>query len=380
MAREMTEYVSAPTAQEVDPVSATSRARSRRQAAAGLEPERARPTAPPPDASPPCSCCPAGPSRPQRREPRPAGRASPPRSGREASGPCGLGGRPRRRRRTATTWLSLISAASDKDIRWFIPPPQRTAYFSRARSPGVVLRVSAHLGAGAAGARPRRPCASPRGEMAQQVERGALAGQQGRVGPVTVISTSPTRATAGAVRGTTLDARSAPPWREHRLGDRRGRPPRRHAGDELPTAVAPRGRRGGRGDIDAAGEVLRERGVDHAPPRRVEAADVELRGVVTVAATGRQRTALLHGARRVEVPQPRVVALGGVLAPVAAPVSSRSRRRRRSRWPPSAGSRLPGLRGAGAPPTRVAAISGQRPRGPLSEPALRSTPAVRVSR
>src|SRR5659263_454784 len=42
----------------------------------------------------------------------------------------------------ASTWLSLTSAASDSDIRWLTPPPQRTAYFSRARRPGVVLRVS----------------------------------------------------------------------------------------------------------------------------------------------------------------------------------------------------------------------------------------------
>ncbi len=42
----------------------------------------------------------------------------------------------------AATWLSLIRAASDSDIRWLTPPPQRTAYFSSARRPGVVLRVS----------------------------------------------------------------------------------------------------------------------------------------------------------------------------------------------------------------------------------------------
>ncbi len=42
----------------------------------------------------------------------------------------------------AITWLSLTRAASDSDMRWLAPPPQRTAYFSRARSPGVVLRVS----------------------------------------------------------------------------------------------------------------------------------------------------------------------------------------------------------------------------------------------
>ena len=42
----------------------------------------------------------------------------------------------------ATTWLSLTIAASDSDMRWLTPPPQRTAYFSSARRPGVVLRVS----------------------------------------------------------------------------------------------------------------------------------------------------------------------------------------------------------------------------------------------
>ena len=27
-------------------------------------------------------------------------------------------------------------------MRWLTPPPMRTAYFSSARSPGIVLRVS----------------------------------------------------------------------------------------------------------------------------------------------------------------------------------------------------------------------------------------------
>ena len=40
-------------------------------------------------------------------------------------------------------WLSLISTASSRPKRWLTPPPQRTAYFSSARRPGVVLRVSA---------------------------------------------------------------------------------------------------------------------------------------------------------------------------------------------------------------------------------------------
>ncbi len=39
-------------------------------------------------------------------------------------------------------WLSLISTASYRPVRWFQPPPHRTAYFSKVRQPGVVFRVS----------------------------------------------------------------------------------------------------------------------------------------------------------------------------------------------------------------------------------------------
>src|SRR3954452_11162075 len=38
-------------------------------------------------------------------------------------------------------WLSLIRTASSSPKRWLWPPPQRTAYFSRPRSPGVVFLV-----------------------------------------------------------------------------------------------------------------------------------------------------------------------------------------------------------------------------------------------
>ena len=36
----------------------------------------------------------------------------------------------------------MIRTASYRPNRWFRPPPHRTAYFSSARQPGVVLRVS----------------------------------------------------------------------------------------------------------------------------------------------------------------------------------------------------------------------------------------------
>ena len=39
-------------------------------------------------------------------------------------------------------WFSLIRIASSRPIRWFCPPPARTAAFSSERSSGVVLRVS----------------------------------------------------------------------------------------------------------------------------------------------------------------------------------------------------------------------------------------------
>ena len=39
-------------------------------------------------------------------------------------------------------WLSLTRMPSDSEPRWLTPPPARTAAFSRARRPGVVLRVS----------------------------------------------------------------------------------------------------------------------------------------------------------------------------------------------------------------------------------------------
>ena len=43
----------------------------------------------------------------------------------------------------AAMWLSLIRTCSPSDERWLMQPPHRTAYFSSARKPGVVFRVSA---------------------------------------------------------------------------------------------------------------------------------------------------------------------------------------------------------------------------------------------
>ena len=59
-------------------------------------------------------------------------------------------GPPPRRWWRPPRWLSLTSTASDRLPRWLWPPPARTAAFSRARRPGVVLRVSSTRVAGLA--------------------------------------------------------------------------------------------------------------------------------------------------------------------------------------------------------------------------------------
>ena len=77
-------------------------------------------------------------------------------------------------------WLSLTSTASERLARWLWPPPARTAAFSRARSPGVVLRVSSTRTAGFdRGDRVDEPPGQrghPR-EVAEEVEGRALGGE-----------------------------------------------------------------------------------------------------------------------------------------------------------------------------------------------------------
>ena len=62
---------------------------------------------------------------------------------------------PPRWRRPAR-WLSLSRMPSESEPRWLAPPPARTAAFSRARRPGVVLRVSRMRAVGPAASTKRR--------------------------------------------------------------------------------------------------------------------------------------------------------------------------------------------------------------------------------
>ncbi|GIW74871.1 MAG: hypothetical protein KatS3mg103_1393 [Phycisphaerales bacterium] len=76
-------------------------------------------------------------------------------------------------------WLSLISTASYSPMRWFVPPPHRTAYFSSCRRPGVVLRVSTTRAGGIAHRRhvPRR-LGGHAAQPSEQVQERPLDGQQ----------------------------------------------------------------------------------------------------------------------------------------------------------------------------------------------------------
>ena len=109
------------------------------------------------------------PGRRGRTPPRPSGRATGARARATASA---MDSPPR--------WLSLTSTASDRLPRWLWPPPARTAAFSSARSPGVVLRVSSTRVAGLAAAHGLDVPPGQRGharQVAEEVERGPLGGQ-----------------------------------------------------------------------------------------------------------------------------------------------------------------------------------------------------------
>ena len=174
--RERAEWVSAPTEMKSTPVSAISRTVS------SVTPPEASSGARPADerdgfAQAPASCCRAGsvgaggerlahlvershstsigrPVPPARAARRPAG--SPPAS-REV--------------------VVLDRIPSSRPKRWFVPPPQRTAYFSSARSPASSCACRGRR-AGALDRVDEAACERrDAGEAAEEVERGPLAGE-----------------------------------------------------------------------------------------------------------------------------------------------------------------------------------------------------------
>ena len=126
---------------------------------------------------------------------------------------------PRRRRRA--TWLSLIIAASKSPKRCGRPPPWTTACFSRARRPGVVLRVAAMralvpVGLGDEARRQRRHAREAPEEVERPCARGRGSPPPGRRGA---------RARRRRRSARRRRARSAP-----RCARRPGGPPPRRAG------------------------------------------------------------------------------------------------------------------------------------------------------
>src|SRR6266446_3067627 len=86
-------------------------------------------------------------------------------------------------------WLSLINMASSSPKRWLKPPPQRTAYFSSARRPGVVLRVQ-QMRARVPATRRTNSCVAVATPERRPSRLSAVrsAPSMARAGPVTVIS------------------------------------------------------------------------------------------------------------------------------------------------------------------------------------------------
>src|SRR5829696_4540546 len=142
MSSDGAEWVIDPTARKSTPVSATARARSR------VTPPDASVRARLPQAFTASAIVSSSMlSSSSRSQPRSRASATCSRvstsTSRGSPGPAALAASTARRRLPAAwMWLSLTSRASYSPMRWLAPPPQRTAYFSRWRSPGVVLRVS----------------------------------------------------------------------------------------------------------------------------------------------------------------------------------------------------------------------------------------------
>ena len=101
-------------------------------------------------------------------------------------------------------WLSFTRIASSSAIRWFVPPPVRTAYFASTRMPGMVLRVSRTTSPVPAtrstyASRERRDAAQVLQEVQRRVARRRAASARR---PSTVATTSPGLASAPSAAST----------------------------------------------------------------------------------------------------------------------------------------------------------------------------------
>ena len=234
-----------------------------------------------------------------------------------------------------------------------VPPPQRTAYFSSARRPGVVLRVQTmRAPCGATSATHVAGGGGDAAEPAEQVERRALGGEDARApGP-------------GRWRGPSRPRRprrrrrcSNPRWKD-RAGGRRRAPPRaRRCGRRARATTRACGRQvrrqdGVAGQVAGPAQILLQRPRGPGARRGAGRAEGEDAGAPPLTATApRPRRAAaclgrLEAGRAVgrggqeQPPLPGGIALrivGAVVAAAALPPLQRRRRRPAGR--PRGGSR-----------------------------------------
>ena len=328
--------------------------------------------------------CRAAPAPRRRRAPRRAASSVSTSTSHGRSGAAAPDGGERRGRPTpaAATWLSLISTASPRPMRWLTPPPQRTAYFSSSAQARASSCGCRGCGAGvpATASTQRRGGRRDAGEVAQQVQRGPLGGEQaadrradGERGVARGRARSPSARGARARRPSRAAARRrAPPRRPgspaSTPGARGGERRDRHASAGTVAAVVtstPSRRSSASGGRDDAAQVV-----------RVEARSPERRAS-SPAATGaparhRARSAQLMRppAARPSTPRPR--------SPGVEPHRALRARRRRARgsrvrpWQPRLSVRVPrgGEHGLGEQGQR------RRPRRPSGRSARRSAVAA----
>ena len=176
-------------------------------------------------------------------------------------------------------------------MRWLTPPPQRTAYFCSARKPGQRLAGVADPGAGALErVDPVRGRGGDAGEVAGEVERGALGGEQRRGSARRPRSTTSPRRDPVAVGDPVARARRRRPRRRRKTSSATASPATTPslAGDEVAVAARVGRDRGG------AGHVARRRAGPRRARRHVRRARAPgraRRGSSATSAAGRRRTA-----------------------------------------------------------------------------------------
>ncbi len=267
-------------------------------------------------------------------------------------------------------WLSFTRTASDSPERWLVPPPARTAAFSRTRRPGVVLRVSSTATDGLLSCAAATNCAvsvATPDSRPRKLSAVRSAVRIGRSGPVTSSTVSPaassspspashTSSTSGPTRRKVSVTHAAP-----------ARTPARRAR----SAKCARTCSGTRAAVRSPSGP---RSSARARPTASPTARAYVSSSSPTAPPLRDGGAAVH-----QPPPPRRVG-GGVLDPgVGAPALGAGQARRpTARPPPAAGWPAPRRATEAVASPSTEAASSTTARAPANDSALRTTPAPRV--